>query len=92
MLRKFTCPEKGCGREAKLARRPRNYVELVPIPTPIAMKMKATDLQPRRPPMGVLMRTFLLECPQHGLRCFQEEGHHSSVPREQRVLRDLGRR
>jgi hypothetical protein len=53
-------------------------VELVPMPR----TMKKEDMK-RKPPLGEHMRTFLVECPVHGQRYFQELGHHiSTIPKK----------
>jgi len=73
----FKCPMPECGRDTKFVK---FAVELVPMPA----SMKAGDLK-RKPPFGELMRTFIVECPEHGQVYVQGTGHHlSTVPKKRK--------
>jgi hypothetical protein len=68
------CPELGCGHDTVFVRA---LCELVPAP----VSMRKEDLE-RKPPLGELMRNFLVECPVHGEKNCTILGHHiSTIPR-----------
>jgi hypothetical protein len=84
MARTFTCPVPGCGQVAKLVPPAAPFktgagpAELIIMPS----AMKKEDLQ-RKPPFEELIRAYSVECPVHGLRSFQEPGHHiSTIPKK----------
>ena len=72
--KKFKCRVQGCGQDAKLVKL---LVELVAVPFGTQGKVLK-----RKPPFGELMRTFLVDCPQHGQQVVQELGHHITATKK----------
>jgi hypothetical protein len=78
--KKEQCPVTGCGRPAKFIR---FMAEEIPMPA----LMPVEDLE-RKPPFGVVGRNFLVECPVHGERIAQVEGHHiTNIPKTHKKKR-----
>jgi hypothetical protein len=67
----FKCPVAGCERSLP------SIENCEEVPLPPGMDIRSLKRKPL--PKGILMRTFLINCPEHGERYVQKPGHHTDT-------------